>query len=186
MSLSLTMAMKKIKVYVDTNIISGMAKQDFSDEIMHCLNDILELRKQGKIELYLSEVTSEEIERIPEEYRYYHNLIYTLINNVALKPKSYSNLALSIATRGLTGGSIGIATKGLFPAQQKDPLFVEIERIIPQKNNTADQKSRLKDIEHLFQCKKNNLDIFWTEDKKTILKYASGLRKIGITVMGSL
>lgn len=182
------MTKNMLNVYVDTNIISALVRKYLSDEVMKYLHTILEFRKKGDIELYLSEVNSEEIEKIPEkneDHLYFHKLIYKLIDNISLRPKKYSNLSQTLATKGNTGGSSAIATRGLFPAQQKDPLFIEIEKIIPEKNKPKEQEARLKDIDHLYQYKKNNLDVFWSEDKKTILKFAPNLKEIGITVMGS-
>lgn len=168
-----------MKIYADTNIVSGLAKKDFPDTVVANFLTVLNLRKAGKIELYVSEVTSDEINEIPQEYRYYHELIYRLLNNVALKPETYSHLI----TRGLGGGAASLITRGMIGSP--DPLIKELERIIPKNTKEKAKQARQRDIKHLYQCKKNNLDIFWTEDVATILNYSSELEKIGIRVLNS-
>ncbi len=167
------------KIYTDTNIVSGLAKKDFPDTVLANFYAILNLKKTEKIELYVSEITNDEINEIPQEYRYYHNLIYQLLNNIALKPKTYNHLI----TKGLGGGAVSLITKGMIGSS--DPLIKELENIIPQKTNEKAKKARQRDINHLYQYKKNNLDIFWTEDVSTILNYSSELEKIGIRVLNS-
>jgi len=168
-----------MKIYVDTNILSGLAKQDFSAEIVANFFKVLNLRKAGKIELYVSEITSDEINEIPQEYRYYHQLIYQLINNVALKSKTHSHLI----TKGLGGGAGSLATMGMIGSPA--PLIKKLESIVPEKTREKEKQARQRDIDHLYQCKVNNLDSFWTEDVATILKYNSELKEIGIKVFNS-
>ena len=168
-----------MKIYVDTNIVSGLAKKDFNIEIINYFYKILEYRKNGIIDLYVSELTANELKKIPEEFKYHHNVIYLLLNNISIKPKKYHNLI----THGLGGSSGSLITHGLLGTN--DPILHKIEEIIPQKNNLIKKEGRQKDIEHLFQCYKNNLDIFWTEDVKTILNYHLELKQIGLHVLNS-
>jgi len=67
-----------------------------------------------------------------------------------------------------------------FAQRIKDRLISKLEDIIPKKRNPKKNQSRLRDIDHLYQCKKNNIDLFWTEDTKTIIHYAFKLKDLGI------
>lgn len=173
------MTEKTIKVYVDTNILSGLAKRDFSDQIVIDFLKVLNLRKAGKLELYVSEITSTEINGIPQEFRYYHELIYKLLDNVAMKPKVHNTLI----TKGLGAGASSLITQGMIGTT--DQLIENLEGIIPEKSSEKEKEARYQDINHLFQCKKNNLDVFWTEDVGTILTHASELENLGIKVLRS-
>ena len=161
-----------MKIYVDTNIVSGLAKKDFNIETINYFHKILEYRKKGKIDLYVSDLTADELNNIPEEFKYHHNVIYLLLNNISIKTKKNHKLI----TRGLGGSSGSLITHGLLASD--DPILKKIEEIISQKHNSIKKEGRQKDIDHLYQYYKNNLDIFWTEDVKTILNYHRELKEI--------
>ena len=169
-----------LSIYLDTNIVSSLAKRDLKDETMKLVLEIVQLAKNGKVMLYTSELTQEEIALIPEQFRYHHNLIYYLIKNIAIFPES---CCPNLITQGLGIGG-GLITKGL-GAGTEDPIFVSINRIIPKPLNEGKVKARNADVKHIFQSKKNNIDIFWTEDRKTILNKKNEFYKIGINVKSS-
>lgn len=148
----------RVKVYVDNNIVSGLANHDFPDTIVNNFFKVLALRKEGKVEFWTSQLTQMEIERIDPQKRYYHEIIYNLLDNISLETKSFSEMMMGIG------------------------LYREIEKIIPEKSNPTKAQARKMDIEHLYQFKKNALDIFWTEDQHTILNYSGQLKELGILV----
>ena len=80
---------KVIKVYMDTNIIMGLVRKNFSKEVMDAMDKILKLRKEGRIQIYVSDIVESEIKEIPKKYIYYHRLIYDLIDNIAKRPKKF-------------------------------------------------------------------------------------------------
>jgi hypothetical protein len=185
------MKQQSIHVYVDTNIISGLSKRDFSEDIIDGFDKMLNFRKSGKVQLWVSELVQSEIDEIPQEYRYYHNVIFRLIDNVAMNAEETIRIGpsgTSLITRGLGAPSgLGMVTRGFADSSRtKDKLLVKLEKIIPDKKSDSEKKARIHDIRHLFQCKKNSLDIFWTEDKNTILKYSTELEQLGIRVLGTL
>ena len=47
---------KVIKVYLDTNIIMGLVRQNFSKKTMDAMDKILKLRKEGRILIYVSDI----------------------------------------------------------------------------------------------------------------------------------
>ncbi len=168
-----------LTAYLDTNIISALAKKDFCENTMKSVLEVINYSKLDAIELHTSELTQEEIMNIPEEYRYHHFLIYNLIKNVSIVSECRPS---NIVIGGYGGGNI--VTRG-FGGGGKDTLLISIDEIIHRPNNEQKAKARDADVRHLYQCKKNNLEIFWTEDKQTILNKKGDLARIGIIVMSS-
>jgi len=75
--------------YLDTCIVSGLAKGDLSLAEEAALLRILQARKAGSVELFTSEVTREEISKIPAEHRTIHFVIYGLLADVPLAKTHY-------------------------------------------------------------------------------------------------
>jgi len=46
----------KVKVYVDTNIILGLVKRDYPKDKMESTLAVMNLRKEGKIDLWVSKI----------------------------------------------------------------------------------------------------------------------------------
>ena len=166
--------------YLDTNIISGLAKGEYSEEVASAFIEITALSKRGALELRTSELTAQELQRIPPEYRRQHFIIYNLIKNIALKSElGHSNIVLG----GM--GSGNIVAYGL--GQPLPPkLIQELEALIPVPLDPLRAEARSLDISHLFQCKHANIDYFLTEDHKTIIRYKLELEKLGLKVVSSL
>ena len=70
------------RAYLDTCIVSGLAKGDLTSDNVAALLCILEARKAGLVELFTSEVVREEISKIPLEHRTRHSFIYGLLADV--------------------------------------------------------------------------------------------------------
>jgi len=143
---------KKIKVYIDSNLI-------------FCPNKICNLdAKEAKafekildnymkyITLVTSEKTKEELEKISNvQGRCYTKFIYYLLSkvpkaNLEIIRCSFGNISFG---ESVFGGSI----------REEDELYKELKKIF--KNND--------DAEHIFHAEKNKLDYFLTLDKRTIL-----------------
>jgi hypothetical protein len=71
-----------IRVYLDTCVVSGLARGDLRPSTVGALLRILEAQKAGHVQLLTSSVTREEIERIPESYRTPHQTIYTQLAEI--------------------------------------------------------------------------------------------------------
>lgn len=74
---------KKLKIYLDTSVISYLLQDDVPDK-MEITNQLWELFKQKQFELYLSNVTMKEISKCPEPkrsqlIRHLGDIEYTLI-----------------------------------------------------------------------------------------------------------
>ncbi len=68
--------MRKLKVYLDTSVISYLDQNDVPER----MKDTLELWKDfvnGKYDIYLSQITLDEIEKCSEDKR---NILYHIVN----------------------------------------------------------------------------------------------------------
>lgn len=101
--------MRKLKVYLDTSVISYLQQEDAPER----MKDTLELWKdlmEGKYDIYLSRVTLEEVGKCPEPkrsvlYNYLSDIVYTkleineeilvlaqkIIDMGILRPKSFDD-----------------------------------------------------------------------------------------------
>ncbi|MEZ3444667.1 MAG: type II toxin-antitoxin system VapC family toxin [Lachnospiraceae bacterium] len=70
--------MRKLKVYLDTSVISYLSQEDAPER----MKETLELWKDftnGKYDIYLSQVTLDEIEKCPEPKR---NVLYDYLSDI--------------------------------------------------------------------------------------------------------
>jgi predicted nucleic acid-binding protein len=167
-------------VYLDTNIISGLAKGEFEQPTIDAILEITGQSKDGRVSLFTSEITAEELNHIPAEYRWQHYVIYNLISNVAFAPERLpSNLIL----QGFGGGSI--ITQGFGPGP-KHPIVCKLEAIIPTVSKTERAFARTNDILHLYQCHAANIRYFLTQDAHTILRHRKELLAVGINATSGI
>lgn len=138
-------------VYLDTCIISGLAKEDLAEKEQDALMDVLRLYKKGKLDLVTSAITMHELEKIPPIARRRHEFIYLLLKDVPVSKAKYSNSGLTLL--GVGGGT------------KEDPLYSKLKTILPDEN----------DIYHVFHALKSNCEYFVTTDRRTILKHNTKL-----------
>jgi len=144
-----------LNAYLDTCIVSGLAKEDLSSDELESLQQILKERKKGKVSLVTSPVAKEELDKIPKEkYRFKHETIYNLLSDVPVV-KEFQWLS-----RGPMGMGMGMSM-GPVGGKRLDPLFDKLINLLPDE----------ADARHLFQAAKNNVQYFITTDNKTILSY---------------
>ena len=74
------------KAYLETCIVSGLAKGDLAAAELLALLRILQAGKAGRVELITSDVVNAEIDRIPAHYRTPHAAIYNLLTDVPTAP----------------------------------------------------------------------------------------------------
>ena len=133
-------------VYLDTCIISGLAKEDLPTEEYGTLTRILALRKRGVIQLITSTVAKAELDKIPDEFRTKHEIIYNLLDDIPVQ-----------RWRSITGLSpIGIPGFG-FGRLNRD--YLKLQQMLPD----------LEDAKHLYQAIRNGVHVFLTVDARTIL-----------------
>jgi hypothetical protein len=134
--------------YLDTNLVSGLAKRDLRAREHKALRELLRLHKAGSLALVTSHVTREEIERLPGAVRELHEDIYALLVNV--------REALEVGTdSGLTLMGVGGGTR-------EEPDFTELKPMLPD----------VDDARHVFQALRNDVDYFVTDDERTIISRA--------------
>ena len=165
-------------VYLDTNVISGLAKGEYSDSVAEALVHITVLSKNGHIDLYTSEITADELELIPDKCRRQHFVIYNLIKNVA-QPRARR------VRHHYIFGEPWIINWGIIP-NGSAALQQELEALIPAKKNTEKVQARSRDIAHLCRFKQSGLDYFLTEDHSSILCHKDRLLELGIRTVSSL
>jgi hypothetical protein len=71
--------MEPLVAYLDTCIVSGLAKGDLAQADTEALLEVLQRHKHGAVSLVTSRVTKEEIDCIPKKYRLPHEVIYNLL-----------------------------------------------------------------------------------------------------------
>ncbi len=134
-------------VYLDTCIISGLAKEDLTEKELNALMELLKLHKKGEVSLVTSSVTMQELEKIPSTARRKHELIYLLLKDIPISRAKWTDSGLTLM--GVGGGS------------REDPLYTKLKEILPDEN----------DRHHVFQALKSKSTYFVTTDRKTILKH---------------
>ncbi len=142
----------QMKIYLDTCIISGLAKEDISKKEYDSLLELLRLQKNTKLQIFTSELAKAELEKIPESYRNKHLVIYNLLTDVT----SIDYLVLNISP-----ARIGL------PVRQHTVLAQLI-------NILRDEE----DAKHIYQASRNNIEYFVTVDERTILVKANEILDI--------
>ena len=140
-----------IKAYLDTCIVSGLAKEDLDSAQQNALREVLRFHKSGDIQLVTSVLVQDEIKQIPEQYRSKHEVIYSLLADIPVTRVSWIDSGLSLL--GVGGGS------------RVDPLYQELRTMLPDD----------LDAQHVFQAIKSNSTYFLTRDNRTILRYRKEL-----------
>jgi hypothetical protein len=136
-----------VTAYLDTCIVSGVAKGDLRPEEEEALLKLLQARKHGAISLVTSSVAKDEIDRIPPQHRVKHEMIYNLLNDVPVAQTHRTDSGLMLL--GVGGGRCA------------DPLLRTLKGLLPDE----------ADALHLFQAAKNGVTYFLTTDQRTILKH---------------
>jgi hypothetical protein len=146
--------MESLIAYLDTCIVSGLAKGDLAPSDIEALLKVLQKRKNGALSLVTSRVTKEEIDCIPEEYRLQHEIIYNLLSDlpVARAFRTDSRLILM----GVGGGV------------RLHPMLAKLNTLL---SDDADAR-------HLYQAAQNGIRYFITTDARTILRRKTKIEEI--------
>jgi hypothetical protein len=140
-----------LRIYVDTCVVSGLAKPDLSPPTIEALWRILDLHEARHVHLLTSSVMKDEIAKIPEQYRTPHRALYTLLAKIPIA-----------ATHRTDSGMMLLEVGRGRPA---DRLFKGLRSILPDE----------ADARHVFQAVKNGVNYFLTVDKKTILRHRAAV-----------
>lgn len=145
--------MTRSKAYLDTCIVSGLAKEDLAPLEQSAVMYLLQAHKQGELKLVTSAVTAKEISQIPEESRRAHSVIYSLLSDV---PSVVLSSTTSLSVMGTPGPG------------RDDPLFANLKCLLPDP----------EDAEHVFQAARNGVHYFVTVDRRTMLKHAAQVESL--------
>lgn len=133
--------------YLDTCLVSGLAKNDLKELEQTSLFSLLGMHKQGRIQVVTSKVTKQELNRHQGGLDQ-HEAIYNLLRDVPLASEGNPDGMLLM---GVGGGA--------------DPLFSELKALLTD----------VDDARHVFQAIHNKVDYFVTADERTILAHAGTL-----------
>lgn len=133
-----------VSVYVDTCVISGRVKNEFSAEEAEAVDRLIWLHDAREIDLLRSQVVEEEIARIPDEYRRAHEALLGAF------------LSVPVATVGSLTRATAI---GLSMANPKRRLWNSLKALLP------DEPDRW----HVFTACCNRCRYMITVDQRTIL-----------------
>lgn len=145
--------------YLDTCILSGLAKGDLKIQENAAMSDLLRLQKENKLKFVTSEHARDELSQSPVDKNRVDHIIYNLISGTPLAAPTHAGM---LTLLGVGGGP------------RENPLFSELKALLPD----------LGDAKHLFQAKSSNVDYFLTADERTILHNRKILQeRYGITVI---
>ena len=143
--------------YVDTNIVSAIAKNEHEDQVAA----FLQLRAMPeRLSLCTSRVMADELARYGDELRRRPQLeLYEALAQLPFVPDSFQTAPITSLGSRLTGGPI-------FP----DPRVTELEALV-----LGPAERRRDDARHLFQAWQNGADYFVTVDVKSILNASEAI-----------
>ena len=151
--------MAKVKAYLDTCVVSGLAKAYIGTADIAALQRILEAREVGALDLVTSELTQQELNHIPAKYRLPHSTIYSLLTHVPLAPEHRLLPPFTPAP--------------MF--RREDALLTSLSAILPD----------AKDAAHAFQAVKNSADFLITVDYRTFRSHAAEVERLcGLRIVG--
>lgn len=146
--------------YLDTCIVSGLAREDLNASETAALLRILQARKRGEVAIVTSEVARNEIAQVPDPHRARHEMIYNLLNDVPAAATHRTEAGLLLM--GVGGG------------RREDPLFTALKAALPD----------AVDAEHVFQAAKNNVHFFITADRRTMVRHATPVEQLcGVKIL---
>jgi hypothetical protein len=148
------------KAYIDTCVISGLAKEDIAQEEQTALLNILKAQKSGDLKLVTSDLTRRELENIPSEYRQKHEVIYNLVADVPIAKAFRRDSGLMLMG---VGGGVRLVKE-----------MAQLTTLLQDENDAA----------HIYQSYKNEINHFITVDSRTIISQKEKIEKIcGVLVM---
>ncbi len=170
------MSDEPVSVYVDASVVSGLAKQDFPDATIADFFRVLDCARTGRADLWVTELVDDEIKGVPEEHRYYHTLVLKLLREMPYVPERMQT--------GLQSPIFGFISA--MPAfgmgrPAPDKRYQAIEDVLT--SGGREPASVEMDAKHLYQCLVNEIDLFWTEDRRSILQHQVELAKLGLSVV---
>ena len=145
-----------MKTYLDNNVVSSIVKDDIESQ-SNALSRLLEAGDRGEVQLVTSEITLEEIKRVPSTYRAPPERIFCLLEKVPVV--RWEELIF------ITSDGSGK------PVSQSDALY----------QNLLSLGLEITDSKHLFVATKQSCGVFLTCDNSPrtgILRRAAELKAL--------
>jgi predicted nucleic acid-binding protein len=130
-----------LKAYLDNNVVSSIVKDDILSQ-SDALSRLLEAGDLGKVQLVTSEITLEEIKRVPSKHRPPLERTFRLLEKVPVVRWE----ELIFITNDGSGNN--------WPVIEKDPLYRDLLAL----------GLEITDSRHLFVATKQSCDVFLTCD----------------------
>lgn len=146
--------MESLSAYLDTCIVSGLAKGDLAQADIEALLKVLQRYKNGAVSLVTSRVTKEEIDCIPKEYRLPHEVIYNLLADLPVVKAFRTDSGLMLMG---VGGGIRL-----------HPMLAKLTTLLTDE----------ADARHLYQAARNGVRYFITTDARTIISRKAKIEEI--------
>jgi len=147
-----------VKTYLDNNVVSSIVKDDIESQ-SNALSRLLEAGDRGEVQLVTSEITLEEIKRVPSTYRAPLERIFCLLEKV---PVVRWEELIFITSDG-SGNN--------WPVIRSDALY----------QNLLSLGLEITDSKHLFVATKQSCGVFLTCDNSPrtgILRRAAELKAL--------
>jgi len=136
------------RAYLDTCIISGIAKEDLKSDQLAAVFELLRLHKERVIQLVTSDMVKAEIDRIPAQFRSRHESIYNLLEDVS----------------SFVSGT-GMSPIGLPMMSRHQSRLRAMQAVLPDR----------LDARHVFAAWRHGLEYFVTTDESTIVRFRTEL-----------
>lgn len=143
-----------LAAYLDTCVVSGLAREDLPEVELTALDKILEAQKRGAVSLVTSRVTKEEIDKIPDVHRRKHQTIYNLLADIPEAKAFRRDRFLDILPWDF--------------GMRLQPMLAQLITTLPDE----------ADARHVYQAAQNGVGYFVTTDYKTILAHRTQIEQI--------
>ena len=156
----------RVKAYLDNNVVSSIVKDDIESQSV-AISRLLEAREDGKVQLVTSELTLEEIKKVPTQYRPPLERTFRLLEKVPIV--RWEEFLFLRPISSVKPSIIG-------PVSRNELLYDEILKL----------GIEVIDARHLFVAAKQGCDAFLTCDNSPrtgILRRASEIHRLTGTVV---
>jgi hypothetical protein len=145
--------------YLDTCLVSALAKGDIAASQMSALTEILCRFQRAEVSLVCSKAVDDELAAIPKDYRGPHIRQLRVFGEVP---------------RADPGGLTRLSLAGGPGANPYRMLFDSLRELLPD----------APDAEHVFVASSNRIDCLVTVDSRTMLRHKAAVRRLcGVQLM---
>jgi len=145
--------------YLDTCLVSGLARGDIAADELLALRELLSRFERGEISLLCSEVVGDELAKISADYR---------------GPHLQQLKVFEAIPRAKPGGVTRLSPMGVSGLNPYRRLWDDLVALLPDK----------PDAEHVFVASTNRVNRLVTLDEKTMLRHRAAVQALsGVELM---